>query len=108
MRRRRQTLTTLIAALVLLTALQQVSAVINIPDDTSVGTWDPVNREYTLTQNVHDSIEIVANNLTLNGNGYKVVGTGFGTGLTMSFRWNVTQTESVDLIAIAQKKRAHM
>ena len=43
-----------------------------IPSDLSIGTWDSVNRVYTLTTNVSDTILIDEDNLTLDGDSYTV------------------------------------
>lgn len=50
---------------------------ISIPANTSVGTWDPVTRTYTLTQDVYESIHIAEDNLTLDGAGHRVIGPGY-------------------------------
>jgi len=61
-----------------------------IPGDTEIGMWDPVNRIYTLTEDVNESIEITQNNLTLDGAGYKITGSGSGIGVYLNQRSNVT------------------
>ncbi|MEW6067778.1 MAG: NosD domain-containing protein [Nitrospirota bacterium] len=58
--------------------------------DPSVGTWDSVNRIATLTTNVYETIQINANNLTLDGNGYSVIGSGTGYGVYLYGRTGVT------------------
>ena len=46
----------IVSVSLLLAGIQPVHA-IGIPDDPpSVGTWDPVNKIYTLTQNVNETI----------------------------------------------------
>lgn len=47
-----------------------------IPDDLSIGTWDPVGRVYTLTGHVYGAIHVkpYESNLTLDGKGYTVSG----------------------------------
>ncbi|MHC4865881.1 MAG: NosD domain-containing protein [Planctomycetota bacterium] len=52
-----------------------------IPSDTSIGTWDSVNRIFTLTTDVADTIEIEDSNLTLDGAGHTVSGPGDGYGV---------------------------
>ncbi len=61
-----------------------------IPGDTEIGMWDPVNRIYTLTEDVNESIEITQSNLTLDGAGYKITGSGSGIGVYLNQRSNVT------------------
>jgi parallel beta-helix repeat protein len=63
---------------------------ISIPTNTSVGTWDPVTRTYTLTQDVTGSIRIDEDNLTLDGAGHRVVGPGSGDGVALFGRTGVT------------------
>ena len=46
---------------------------ISIPGDTSVGTWDPTNRIYTLTTDVTETLNIKEGNLTLDGNGHSPI-----------------------------------
>jgi parallel beta-helix repeat protein len=47
-----------------------------IPSDTVIGTWDPVNRIYTLTTDVYETIQVDEDNLTLDGAGHTVAGAG--------------------------------
>lgn len=61
-----------------------------IPWDTSIGTWDPVTRTYTLTTDVHETIQIVEDNLTLDGNGQMIKGPGWGFGVYLPWRMGVT------------------
>ncbi|MHC4461352.1 MAG: PKD domain-containing protein [Planctomycetota bacterium] len=61
-----------------------------IPGDTSIGTWDPGTRTYTLTTDVYETIQIDEDNLTLDGNGYIVTGTGTGYGVYLNARTAVT------------------
>jgi len=52
---------------------------VDIPTDTSVGTWDPDTRIYTLADDVEladDSLNIVDSDLTLDGNARTVTGVG--------------------------------
>ena len=62
----------------------------DIPNDTTIGLWNSVNRIYTLTGDVNESIEITQNNLTLDGAGYKITGSGSGNGVYLNQRSNVT------------------
>lgn len=71
---RRQILTYSIALLIMLVGTNRAVAVHNIPSDTSIGTWDPLSRTYTLTQDVYDTITVLAYDLTLDGDGYTVYG----------------------------------
>jgi parallel beta-helix repeat protein len=61
-----------------------------IPSDTEIGTWDPVNRIYTLTQNINEGIVIDEDNLTLDGAGYTITGSGSGYGVYLNQRSIVT------------------
>lgn len=59
-----------------LVIIQTQPGTILIPQDLSVGTWDSVSRIYTLNTNVYETVQITENNLTLDGNGYSIIGTG--------------------------------
>ena len=62
-----------------------------IPSDVEIGTWDPVTRIYTLTTDVNDeSIYIAEGNLTLDGDGHTITGSGGGYGVYLYQRSNVT------------------
>ena len=61
-----------------------------IPSDTLIGTWDTVTRTYTLTTDVHETIQIDEDNLILDGNGHTVTGTGTGFGVLLNGRTGVT------------------
>jgi parallel beta-helix repeat protein len=61
-----------------------------IPSDTTIGVWDSVDRIYTLTGDVNESIEITQNNLTLDGAGYKIAGSGTDIGVSLEQRSDVT------------------
>jgi len=66
---------------------------IDIPDDESVGTWDSMNRIYTLTSNVTEGLVITEDSLTLIGvgeNGKTITGSGSGTGISLENRKSVT------------------
>ena|GEM_PF-2464289 len=63
---------------------------ISIPTDTSVGTWDSLNRIYTLTQNVPQCMQVDEDNLTLDGAGHTVIGPGSGNGVNLVWRTGVT------------------
>jgi len=68
----------------------------NIPSDTTIGTWDSVNRVYTLTGDVSGSIVVEQSDLTLDGAGYTVTGTGSGDGILLFQRTGVT----IDNVAV--------
>ena len=61
-----------------------------IPTDTTIGVWDSVNRIYTLTTDVGETIQIDEDNLTLDGNGHTVNGYGTGQGIHLNGRTGVT------------------
>jgi parallel beta-helix repeat protein len=61
--------------------IQPRPSTIFLPGDTSIGVWDPCNRTYTLTSDVFETIQIDENNLTLDGAGYTVTGSGSGHGV---------------------------
>ncbi|MBT6146695.1 MAG: hypothetical protein HOH74_14750, partial [Gemmatimonadetes bacterium] len=48
----------------------------HIPSDTEIGTWDPESRVYTLTMDVSETVEIEADDITLEGAGYAITGAG--------------------------------
>ena len=57
-------------------------------DCSSIGVWD--SGTCTLTGNVSGSIQIDSNNLTLDGNGFAVNGSGSDVGISLSLRTGVT------------------
>ena len=61
-----------------------------VPDDTEIGTWDPVTRIYTLTTDVYARIYIVEDSLTLDGAGHRILGGHMGYGIYLDQRSNVT------------------
>ena len=61
-----------------------------IPTDTTIGTWDSVNRIYTLTTDVSETIQINEDNLTLDGAGHTITGSNFGYGVYLYQRTDVT------------------
>ena len=61
-----------------------------IPSDTEIGTWDSVNRIYTLTTDVNESIYIMEGFLTLDGAGHTITGSGSGYGVYLYNGSNVT------------------
>ncbi len=81
-----------LAAVVLAMVFATSTLAISIPGDTSVGTWNPGTRTYILTSDVSETIEIVEDNLTLNGAGYTVTGTGIlgSIGVLLNGRTDVT------------------
>ena len=87
--------TAIIVLSLLVVGTQPVLGTWHIPSDTSIGTWDIVNRIYTLTTDVHDdawvglAIKIDEDNLTLDGAGHTVKGPG-GGGIRLTGRTGVT------------------
>jgi hypothetical protein len=65
-----------VAVLITFVGVQLAYADHHIPGDLSIGTWDPINRIYTLTTDVGQAIQIDQDNLTLDGDGYSVIGSG--------------------------------
>jgi len=61
-----------------------------IPSDLDIGTWDPDNRVYTLTTDVSETIQIDENNLTLDGVGHTIIGSGSGYGVYLVSKHDVT------------------
>ena len=62
----------------------------HVPSDTGIGTWDSVNRIYTLTTDVNEGIVIDEDNLTLDGDGHTITGSGTGYGVYLDQRISVT------------------
>jgi len=60
----------------MLAGAQRATAGYVIPSDTTIGTWDPVTRTYTLTEDIFGSISFDEGKLTLDGAGHTVTGTG--------------------------------
>ena len=52
-----------------------------VPTDPDIGSWDATTRTYTLTSDVYEPIEIIEGELTLDGDGHSVVGSGTGIGV---------------------------
>jgi parallel beta-helix repeat protein len=69
---------------------------ISIPGDTSVGTWNPGTRTYTLTTDVSETIQIDEDNLTLDGAGYTVTAAPSLIGIYVPARTGVT-VQNVDV-----------
>ena len=61
-----------------------------IPTDTTIGTWDPITRTYTLTTDVYETIQIDEDNLILDGAGHHLTGTDTGWGVYIRYRTGVT------------------
>jgi parallel beta-helix repeat protein len=80
----------LLAAAVVLACCGSAALAYNIPSDTTIGTWDSVNRVYTLTGDVSGSIVVDESDLTLDGAGYTVTGTGSGHGIFLYNRTGIT------------------
>jgi parallel beta-helix repeat protein len=70
--------------------IQPRPSTIFIPSNTSIGTWDPINRIYTMTTDVYDLVWIDEDNLTLDGAGHRINGGGLGYGLYLYQRTGVT------------------
>lgn len=73
---RRQILTYSTALLIMLVGTNRAAVAVTylIPSDTSIGTWDPLSRRYTLTKNVSGKILFLEDDLTLDGDGFTVSG----------------------------------
>ncbi|UCF43007.1 MAG: right-handed parallel beta-helix repeat-containing protein [Planctomycetota bacterium] len=70
--------------------IQPRPSTIFLPGDTSIGVWDPCSRTYTLTSDVSETIQIDEDNLTLDGAGYTVTGSGSGHGVYLYQKTGVT------------------
>lgn len=79
-----------LAAVVILGCCGSAALAYNIPSDTTIGSWDSVNRVYTLTGNVSGPIVVEESNLTLDGAGYTVTGGGSGDGIFLYNKTGVT------------------
>ena len=79
-----------IVVLSLLVAGTRPALGISIPGDTSVGTWNPGTRTYTLTSDVSETIQIDADDLTLDGAGYTVTADPSLIGISVPARTGVT------------------
>jgi parallel beta-helix repeat protein len=70
--------------------LQEENATVFIPGDcSSVGIWDAQTSTCTLTQDLNESVEIIASNITLDCAGHSITGPG-GYGIHFSNRQGVT------------------
>ncbi len=59
--------------------------------DPTVGTWDAVTRTAILTSDINQTIQINTNNITLDGNGHTVTGSGrTGYGVFLSRKSGIT------------------
>ena len=67
-----------------------VVGAVSIPTDTLAGTWNPGTRTYTLNQDLSEPIEIVQDNVVLDGVGHTVAGSGSGYGVDIEWRTGVT------------------
>ena len=82
-------------ATVVLSMLYAPSVIaISIPANTSIGTWDPINRIYTLNTDSTQGIRISESNLTLDGAGHKLTGSvspsGWAVGVFIDRKTGVT------------------
>lgn len=60
-------------------------------DCSTIGTWNASSKTCTLSKNVTESIEISGDGITLDGNGYRLIGTGTGLGVSVAvYRTNAT------------------
>lgn len=55
-----------------------------------VGTWDATTKTGTLTQDLAASVQIVADGVTLDGNGHTIAGSGSGSGVLIAGRAGIT------------------
>lgn len=55
-----------------------------------IGTWDAITLTATLTTDVSETIQIDSDNITLDGAGHTMTGSGTGTGIYLSYRTGVT------------------
>lgn len=75
------------------TTTQNVSQTIYLSDSgwsKPVGDWIPATKTGTLNQDVTETIQIISDGITLDGNGHWVTGTGTGNGVYASYRSSVT------------------
>jgi parallel beta-helix repeat protein len=56
--------------------------------DATVGTWD--GQTGTLIQDLYETVQIVSDDITLDGNGHTITGSGTGSGVWLLTRTNVT------------------
>jgi len=64
---------------------QEAGGTIFLPDDCDTyGTWDSGTSTCTLTQDLTESVEIAAYNITLDCNGYSITGAGSGYGIYLN------------------------
>lgn len=59
-------------------------------DCSSIGTWDSANITCTLNGPLTDAIQVMSNNVILDGNGYTLTGSSSGTGVYLETRTGVT------------------
>ena len=71
--------------------IQEIRGTILIPDQCSdCGIWDEETSTCTLTQDLTESVEIIADNITLDGNGHSIKGEGTSGGIYSYEKKNVT------------------
>jgi len=54
------------------------------------GSWDPLTRTCTLTSDLTENVEIAVNDITLDGAGHTISGSGSGTGILLTSKSGVT------------------
>lgn len=71
--------------------IQEIRGTILIPDQCSdCGIWDEETSTCTLTQDLTESVVIIADNINLDGNGHIIKGEGTGDGILLWEKKNVT------------------
>jgi len=58
-------------------------------DCSLIGNWDSINKTCVLTTDLGETIEIDDNNIILDGNGHKIIGSNTGNGIYLSQKTNV-------------------
>lgn len=61
-----------------------------------IGIWDSSTKVCALKTNVSEAIQIISDGITLEGNGYSLIGSGSGTGIT-SANSNITIKKTLNL-----------
>ena len=71
-------------------ALATITLGFNGWSDQTVGTWDENTKTGTLTQDLTEDVEIISDDITLDGNGHTIAGSGSGNGISLNGRTGVT------------------